>query len=87
MCRVAHDVVAPTCFRDELVAPTRLNEISAVDFMHDALYGRAPVPHARRARRRQPPRLGDRSWHVFHFGPKVPAGLENNWTIPGKGAI
>jgi len=29
----------PPRFRHALVAPTRLNEVWAIDFMHDALYG------------------------------------------------
>ena len=57
----------PPRFRQVLVAPTRLNEIWAMDFMHDALYG------GRRFRTLNILDEGNREGLAIEVGTSIPA--------------
>jgi len=57
----------PPRFRQALVAPTRLNEIWAIDFMHDALYG------GRRFRTLNVLDEGNREGLAIEIGTSIPA--------------
>jgi putative transposase len=57
----------PPRFRQALVAPTRLNEVWAIDFMHDALYG------GRRFRTLNVLDEGNREGLAIEVGSSIPA--------------
>jgi putative transposase len=57
----------PPRFRQTLIAPTRLNEIWAIDFMHDALYG------GRRFRTLNVLDEGNREGLAIEVGTSIPA--------------